>query len=232
MSSESAFYPMHEEFLLEVVGILDLAAVAVYAITGALIAARREMDWLGFIVVGVVTGVGGGTLRDLSLGVQPVFWVADPNYVISCIVAALLTYWMVRCIESRYQALLWADSVGLSLYCVIGAFKAELFDVAPVVCVMMGVMTATFGGLMRDVMCGEKSLLFKPEVYATAALVGSLVFVVSGYMDVPLEVRAVASFSVAFMLRAGAIRRGWALPRYRHPSHTASHTASGETPHV
>ena len=137
MSSEIAFYPMHEEFLLEVVGILDLAAVAVYAITGALIAARREMDWLGFIVVGVVTGVGGGTLRDLSLGVQPVFWVADPDYVISCIVAALLTCgWCVVSIPVSGFAV--GGSVGLSLYCVIGAFKAELFDAAPVVCVMMG----------------------------------------------------------------------------------------------
>ena len=186
-------------------------------------AARREMDWLGFIVMGVVTGVGGGTLRDLSLGVQPVFWVSDPNYVISCIAAALLTYWMVRCIDPVIKLCCGRILVGLSLYCVIGAFKAELFDAAPVVCVMMGVMTATFGGLMRDVMCGEKSLLFKPEVYATAAFVGSLVFVMFGYMDMPLEVRAVLVFAVAFMLRAGAIRRGWALPRYRHPSQSASH---------
>ena len=222
MSSHVALYSVHEDFLLEMVGILDLAAVAVYAITGALIAARREMDWLGFVVVGVVTGVGGGTLRDVSLGVQPVFWVTDPNYVIICIFAAILTYWMVRCIESRYQALLWADSIGLSLYCVIGAFKAELFDAAPIVSIMMGVMTATFGGLMRDIMCGERSLLFKPEVYATAALVGSLVFVASGHMNVPLELRAVAGFCAAFFLRAGAIRWGWALPRYRHPSRSVS----------
>ncbi|AMW34694.1 trimeric intracellular cation channel family protein [Haematospirillum jordaniae] len=217
MYSHAVPYPVREAVLLDALGIVDLAAVAVFAITGALVAARREMDLLGFILVGTVTGIGGGTLRDLALGVQPVFWVSSPGYLVVCIVAAGMTYWMARFLDSRYSALLWADAVGLALYSVIGAFKAELFNAAPVVCVTMGMMTAAFGGLMRDIICGERSLLFNPEIYATAALAGSVAFVASAGLDIPVEARALAGFFVALALRAGAILYGWTLPKYVHP---------------
>lgn len=230
MYSHTIPYPVREAVLLDALGIVDLAAVAVFAATGALVAARREMDLLGFILVGTVTGIGGGTLRDLVLGVRPVFWVSSPGYLVVCIVAAGMTYWMARFLDSRYRALLWADAVGLALYSVIGAFKAELFEAAPVVCVVMGVMTAAFGGLMRDIMCGERSLLFNPEIYASAALGGALAFMASASLDIPVEARAAIGFSVALALRAGAILYGWSLPKYDHPVHPSRVEKQSEGP--
>ena len=201
-----------------VITFVDMMAVAVFAISGALVAARREMDLLSFIFVGTVTGIGGGTLRDLILGARPV-WVTQPDYLVICIVASVITFWAARLLSSRYRALVWMDAVGVGMYAVTGAQKAAVLGAAPVVCVLMGVMTAAFGGLMRDIMCGEKSpLLFNREVYATAAITGASVYLILRALDLPVEVQAAGGFCAGFGLRAGAIIFGWGLPTYRRPA--------------
>lgn len=200
-----------------VITLIDMTAVAVFAISGALVAARRQMDLLSFVFVGTVTGIGGGTLRDLILGVRPV-WVTQPDYLVICIVASVLTFWAARLLSSRYRALLWMDAVGVGMYAVTGAQKAAQLGAAPVVCALMGVMTAAFGGLMRDIMCGEKSLLFNREVYATAAILGATVYLILRALDLPMEIQAAGGFCAGFGLRAGAILYGWSLPAYRRPS--------------
>jgi len=142
-----------------VVTVLGYCGIAVFAVSGALDAARNRMDILGFMLIGTATGLGGGTLRDLLLGLTPVYGVREPSYILLCLLVAAVTYFVEPRVASRKRALVWMDAIGLALFSVTGTQIALLHGVAPLVAVCMGVMTATFGGIMRDVLCGESLVL-------------------------------------------------------------------------
>ncbi len=159
------------------IAILDLFGVAVFAVTGALVASRKQMDIVGFALLATVTGIGGGTLRDLLLGFSPVFWVHQPIYVVICVAVAGLVFFTAHVPESRYRLLLWLDALGLSVFCVVGADKAMEAGTGAFIAIVMGVITATFGGLVRDVLGGEIPVILRKEIYASAALAGSIAVV-------------------------------------------------------
>lgn len=198
------------------VRLVDMLAVAVFAISGGLVAARREMDPIGFIFLGTVTGIGGGTVRDLILGVAPI-WLMQPLYLWVCVVASLLTFWAARLLASRFRALLWIDAVGLSMFAVVGAQKATLMGFDPMVSIWMGVLTATLGGLVRDILAGETPLLFHREIYATAAIVASGGYLVLHALGLPMAVTTGGGFLAGFLTRAAAIRFGVSMPVYKRP---------------
>ncbi|MCB1991051.1 MAG: trimeric intracellular cation channel family protein, partial [Geminicoccaceae bacterium] len=127
---------------------LDAAGVFVFAVSGALTASRKELDILGFVFIGSVTGIGGGTVRDLLLGRIPVFWVGQPDYLLVTVAASVLVYFTAHLVERRYKLLLWADALGLALFSVLGARIALLAGTGPLVAIVMGVMTAAMGGLI------------------------------------------------------------------------------------
>jgi uncharacterized membrane protein YeiH len=191
---------------------LDYVGVAVFAITGALAAARRRHDVITFVVFSVLTGVGGGTLRDLLIG-APVFWVHSGVYLLVCLAAALAV-WIVGERAWRVSALLWFDAVGLAAYAVLGAAKALAYGVDPVVAVAMGMVTATFGGILRDVFAGEPSVLLRREIYVTAALLSATVFVAAFEFALDPWIAGGVAFAAGFILRAGAIVYGWTLPGF------------------
>ena len=193
---------------------LDYAGVAVFAATGALSASRKELDVIGFLFLAGITGVGGGTVRDLILGV-PVFWVVNHDYLAVCAGVALLVYFTAHLIESRYRLLLWLDAAGLAAYCVYGAWKGLVVTGSAPVAVVMGILTATLGGILRDLLADEPSVLMRREIYVTAAMSGAIVFSLLFILGLPLLVPALAGFAVALLLRAGAIRYGWSIPRYK-----------------
>ena len=193
---------------------LDLAGVAVFAASGALAASRKQMDLVGFLLIATVTGIGGGTIRDLLLGTAPVFWIAAPAYLFLCAGVATALFLAAPFLESRFRALLWADAVGLATFCVIGAERALAAGAPAAVAVLMGVITATFGGLVRDVLCAEVPLILRKEIYATAAAAGALVYVglvLSGVGQIPAQL---AGFAAAFATRAVGILLGVSLPAY------------------
>lgn len=192
----------------------DYAGVAVFAATGALSASRKQLDFIGFLFLAGVTGVGGGTVRDLILGV-PVFWVANHDYLAVCAAMAAIVYLTAHLIESRYRLLLWLDAVGLAAYCVYGAWKGLLVTGSAPVAIVMGLMTATLGGILRDLIAGEPSVLMRQEVYVTAAMAGAVSFSVFTVAGLPTVAAALAAFTIAFAIRAGAIRYGWSIPTYR-----------------
>lgn len=194
---------------------LDYAGVAVFAATGALAASRKELDAIGFVFLAGITGIGGGTLRDLILGV-PVFWVENHNYILVCAGVALLVYFTAHLVESRYKLLLWLDAAGLAAYSVFGAYKGLLVTGSPLVALVTGMLTATFGGILRDVLSDEPSVLLRPEIYVTAALSGAAAFTAADLAGLPLLGAAAIAFACAFGVRAGALRFGWRLPRYRN----------------
>ena len=193
--------------------VLDYAAVAVFAASGALAAARRRHDIVTFGFFAAVTGVGGGTLRDLLID-TPVFWVARPDYIAVCLLAAV-AIWIFGGGQARERLLLWLDAVGMAAYAVVGALKAVSLGVPPVSAVIMGVLTATFGGVIRDILAEEPSVLLRRELYVTPALIGAAVFIGLDAVEAPVVVAGVIGFLAAFGLRAGAILFGWQMPGFR-----------------
>ncbi|HKP79620.1 MAG TPA: trimeric intracellular cation channel family protein [Phenylobacterium sp.] len=191
---------------------LDYAAVAVFGASGALAAARRKHDIITFGFFAAVTGVGGGTLRDLLIG-APVFWVGRPAYIIVCLVAAA-AIWVLGWGRGRERLLLWLDALGMAAYAVVGALKATSLGAPPISAVIMGVLTSTFGGVIRDVLAHEPSILLRRELYVTPSLIGAAVFVGLYAFHLPLAVSGTAGFLAAFAVRAGAILFHWRMPGF------------------
>jgi uncharacterized membrane protein YeiH len=195
--------------------VLDWCGIVVFAVSGALVASRKQMDVVGFILLGTVTGIGGGTVRDVVLGQLPVFWVREPLSLVTCVAASCLVFVTAHIPQSRYRLLLWADAVGLALFAVSGAATALQAGAGPTVAVAMGVVTATFGGVIRDVLGGESPVVLSREIYVTAALLGAGAFVASLGLGLPRAAAAGLGFAAALALRGAALQRGWSLPRYR-----------------
>jgi uncharacterized membrane protein YeiH len=191
---------------------LDYLGVAVFAITGALAAARSRHDVITFMAFAILTGIGGGTLRDLLIGV-PVFWVHAPGYIYVCLAAAGAV-WIVGERPWRSSALAWFDAIGLAAYAVLGAAKALNAGVPPPVAVVMGTLTATFGGIMRDLFAGQPSVLLRREIYITAAVLAATVFVAATSLGLDANLSALGAAAAGFGLRAGAIALGWTLPGF------------------
>lgn len=193
--------------------LLDIFGIAVFAVSGALVAAERRLDLVTFVFFAVVTGVGGGTLRDLLIG-APVFWVQSNGTLLICMAAALAT-WMIGSRWSAARALLWFDAAGLAAYSAYGAAKALSYGVAPVPAFVMGVVTACAGGIVRDVLAREPSILLRHEIYITAAALAAGLLVALTMMGASVWSAAMVAIAAGFLLRAGAIARGWSLPEYR-----------------
>ena len=193
--------------------LLDYFGIAVFAVSGALLAAEKRQTLVTFIFFAVVTGVGGGTVRDLLIG-APVFWVHTNATLLICIGAAFLIWFASR----RWfagKALLWFDAAGLAAYATYGAAKALAFGVSPVPAFAMGVMTSCVGGIIRDVLAGEPSILMRPELYVTAAALAAGLFVGLTFLGAPIWLAAAIGAVSGFALRGAAIARGWSLPAYR-----------------
>ena len=191
---------------------LDLAGIFVFAASGALLAAAKRQTLVTFIFFAVVTGVGGGTVRDLLIG-APVFWMSQNRVLLVCIAAALIV-WMLpqRLLQGR--TLDWLDAVGLAAYASFGAAKGLAFGVAPIPAIGMGVLTACMGGIIRDVLAGEPSILMRPELYVTAAALAAALTVVLLLIGVPGSIAGFVAALAGFALRAAAIARGLSLPAY------------------
>lgn len=204
---------MLERLLPELLYFLSAAGVVVFSISGALFAAEKKMDILGFVLIGTVTGIGGGTLRDLLLDV-PLFWMRDHLAIYLCLGSSALTYFAVSLIRKRDSWILWMDAIGLAVFAVIGTQQALLHQDSAVIAVVMGVMTATFGGIMRDVLCAETLTLMRPEMYITCALLGALVYVLFYQLGINEQATVIAAFCAAFALRGAAILFRLTLPSF------------------
>lgn len=196
-----------------ILGTLDMFGIAVFAASGALAAAAKRQTFVTFTFFALVTGVGGGTVRDLLIG-APVFWIVNSRVLVVVLaVSALLWVTPQRWWEGRM--LDWFDAVGLGAYSVFGAAKAMQFGVDPLPAVMMGVITACVGGIIRDVLAGEPSIILRPELYVTAAALGSGSYVGLRLAGLEVEFAAIIAAIAGFVLRGFAIRYNIALPAYR-----------------
>ena len=191
---------------------LHLIAVFVFAVSGALAAAGKKQTFVTFAFFALVTGVGGGTVRDLMIG-APVFWMRDSMVPLTCLIAALLV-WMTPRHIWKPTAVDWFDAVGMAAYSVFGTTKALSFGIGPVPAILMGVLTATAGGIIRDTLAGEPSIVLGSEIYISASALAGGLFVILLMAGAGLPLAAAAGFSAGFALRAGALARGWSLPSY------------------
>lgn len=194
---------------------LEWAGIAVFALTGALVAARKQMDPFGFALLGTVTGIGGGTLRDVLLGIRPVTWIIDPTAVVICAAVALAAFFTAHLFErqDRARAILWADALGLALFTATGAARALDAGAPAISAVLLGVVTATFGGIIRDILAGDVPLALRRDVYVTASLAGAVAFVAVNRWISP-DFDDLAGFATVLVIRSLAIRGNWSLPTY------------------
>jgi uncharacterized membrane protein YeiH len=192
----------------------DVLAAVVFAVSGALVASRKGMDVMGFMWLAVITGVGGGTVRDVILNV-PVFWVQHPVHVSACLVTAVLMHFVAPLVESRYRALLWFDAFGLALVTVTGTVKAVDVGTPALVAVAMGAVTGCVGGILRDTLGHLPSVLLRHEIYVTASVLGACAYVGLNELGSGRLAAMIAGFLVTFTVRSLAIRFGWSLPVFR-----------------
>ena len=204
---------MNAAILYSALGWLDLFGIAVFAISGALVAARNRQTLVTFAFFALVTGVGGGTVRDLLIG-APVFWVQDTRVPLLCLGIALLV-WVTPVKFWRPAAVDWFDAIGLAAYSVFGAAKAMQLGIDPLPAAIMGVITASVGGVIRDLISGEPSIIVRPELYVTAGALSAFAFVLLAQTGMPGIVAARIAFVAGFTLRALAIVKGLSLPAYR-----------------
>lgn len=194
---------------------LDLFGVAVFAITGALMAGRKSMDLFGVSVLGLVTALGGGTLRDVILDRHPVGWVADQTGILVALAAALGTVLWVRMTKPIHEfGLLLADAFGLAVFTVSGTALALNLQAPVGTALIMGVMSGVVGGVIRDVLCNEIPLIFRQEIYASACLLGALVYLGLLQLQCTTELASIIAMCVVFTVRMAAIRWQWRLPRF------------------
>ncbi|SDG04573.1 trimeric intracellular cation channel family protein [Pseudomonas seleniipraecipitans] len=193
----------------------DLFGVAVFAITGALMAGRKSMDLFGVLVIAIITALGGGTLRDVILDNHPVSWIRNDTYILVASLAAVGTVIWVRLTRPIHEkGLLIADAFGLAVFTVIGTEVALQYAMPSSTAVIMGIMTGVAGGVMRDVICNEIPLIFKKEIYATACLAGAVTFVLMRMLETPHWLDTGISMLVVLAIRLAAIRWRFSLPRF------------------
>lgn len=191
---------------------LDWFGICVFALSGALVASHKKMDIVGFALLGCVTGIGGGTIRDVLLGALPVFWVQKPAYLLTCVFVACAAFFVAHLVQPRMRLLLWCDAVGLALFCVTGAEIASSHGAGPTIAIAMGVATATLGGVIRDILGGEIPIILRREIYVTAALFGASVFVLAQGLGFSKDVSLVTGFVAALASRGAAIIFDFSLP--------------------
>lgn len=210
----SAMYAEPALPLIEpVLRFLNIAGLSVFAVSGALAAARKRLDIIAACFFAIVAATGGGTMRDILIG-APVFWMTDPAPLVICLAVAI-TVWLVPLHWWPVRALDWFDAAGLAAYAVYGAAKALSFGIAPLPAAAMGVVTSSMGGVIRDVVAGEPSILLRNELYVTAAVLAAALFVGLNAAGMPAPWPSLIGVGVGFALRGAAIRFGLALPRHR-----------------
>lgn len=200
--------------LPRLVHFFDILAAVVFAVSGALVASRKGMDVMGFMWLAVITGVGGGTVRDLILDV-PVFWVQNPIYVSACLATAVIMHFVAPRVESRYRTLLWFDAFGLALVTVAGTVQALDVGAPALVAIAMGAVTGTVGGMIRDTLGHVPSILLRHEIYVTASVLGACTYVGLNGLGLGRLAAMIGGFLVTFIVRELAIRFGWSLPVFR-----------------
>jgi len=209
----------------QIIYMLDLFGVAVFTVSGSLAAGRKRMDIFGVMVLGLVTALGGGTLRDILLDSGSIFWIENRLYLLVVFVTAVVTFFSVRILTIPRRGLLISDAIGLSVFTLIGTSKALEIVNSDIIAVLMGIITGVAGGMLRDVLSAEVPLILRKEIYATASLCGALIYVILYHMHFPDIPTVSLSMAVTLTIRLAAIHWGLSLPVFSAKEDHVEHTS-------
>ncbi|WP_448151391.1 trimeric intracellular cation channel family protein [Labrys miyagiensis] len=198
----------------ELVHILYLVAIVAEAMTAALSAGRRQMDWLGVALLGSITALGGGSVRDVLLGRHPLSWVEHPSYLLITSAAALATIPVAHLMGHLRRLFLFLDAVGLVVFTIIGCDIAMGLGMPIVVVIASGMITGCVGGVLRDILCTDIPLLFRAELYATVSIVAGCLYAGGLWLDLPHDLVMVGAMLIGLAMRLLALRFGWSMPKF------------------
>ncbi|GHE49017.1 membrane protein [Camelimonas fluminis] len=211
MSLDAAYY----------LQVLYLIAIVAEAVTAALVAGRRSMDWMGVAMLGPITALGGGSVRDVLLGRHPLSWVEHPSYLLITAGAALATIAVARYMHHLRKLFLFLDAIGLVVFTVIGCNIAIAMHMPFIIVIASGMITGCVGGVLRDMLCADIPLLFRTELYATVSIVTGVLYVGGQIVGLPHDAATGIAMAVGLSLRMLALRYGWSMPKfvYTHTLH-------------
>lgn len=192
--------------------ILDIAGTLVFAVSGTIAASERKMDPFGAAVIAFVTAVGGGTIRDVLIGSIPVGWMLNLHYLYAISAGILLTFFLKKQIMKLHKTMFLFDAIGIGLFTLLGLQKTLTAGLSPLVAVMMGTVSAVFGGVLRDIFSNRVPLIFRNEIYATACILGGLLFLLLQYLGIDELICTLGSMVFVILLRVLAVRYKWYLP--------------------
>ncbi len=196
---------------------LDLLGTMAFAVSGALVAMEKRLDLFGILSLSFVTAIGGGTLRDVVIGISPVSWLTDLNYFFTIIAGTVLAIVFRKKFAFLRMSLLLFDTIGLAIFTLIGIEKGMEVGLHPIICITLGTITACFGGVIRDILGNEIPVIFKKEIYATVCILGGLVYYVLHYFDISKDLNYVVTAGVIVAIRILAVMNKWSLPQVKMP---------------
>lgn len=193
---------------------LGMVGIAAFSITGVLAAGKKDMDIFSIVLLGFVTAIGGGTVRDIILDTSPVFWIADTSYLWVSVLAAAITFFGVRLISRLYTLLLYIDGFGLALFTILATENTLKLGFDSTIAVLMGLITGITGGMIRDILTAQMPLLLRKEFYATPALIGAIAYVILNHFLPEHELNRIYAVGIILLLRIMAIQWGLYYPRW------------------
>lgn len=198
---------------MTLITVLDLIGTLVFAISGSLMAKQHDFDIFGAAVVAFVTALGGGTIRDLLIGVTPVGWMIDPQYLVAVITGVVMVLVFPSYLLKLRKTMFLFDTIGIGIFTLIGIQKAMGLGLSPMIALMMGMVSAVFGGVIRDILCTEVPLIFRKEIYATACLAGGAIYLLSIYLGVNNNLAMITSMFIIIGIRLVSVVKHIALPK-------------------
>lgn|SRR5690554_2417773 len=191
---------------------LDILGTVAFAISGSLAAINKKFDFFGVLIIALATAIGGGTLRDLLIGNTPVSWLMNLQTFYIIIISAIITVIFRRKLGILRTSLFLFDTIGIGIFTIVGIEKGLSVDLSPVVCILLGTITACFGGVTRDILCNEIPVIFRKEIYATACLLGGLMFFILKYFSVNDNFIYIATAGTIIVIRILAVKYRWSYP--------------------
>jgi len=200
---------------MEFIYVLDILGTFAFAVSGALVASDKKFDLFGVVIIAFVTAVGGGMLRDLLIDAHPINWIGDLNYMYTIFLAVIFTFLFKSKIAHLSKTMFLFDTVGLSVFTLLGLEKGLSFNLNPIIALMMGMISAVFGGVLRDVLTNKIPLIFEKEIYASACLVGGISYLLLTYFNMTENVIFVFSASIIVIIRVIAVKFKLQLPKIK-----------------
>ncbi|MBC7485425.1 MAG: trimeric intracellular cation channel family protein [Cytophagaceae bacterium] len=197
---------------MDIIYILDLIGTFAFAVSGTISGTEKKLDLFGGAVIAFVTAIGGGTLRDLLIGSRPVHWITDLNYSYAIFLAIILSYLLKASILKYKKTMFLFDAIGIGIFTIIGVQKTLSFGLMPIIAIMMGTISAVFGGVIRDILCNRIPSILRKEIYATACVIGAILFLILDCFLLNMNVTISITILTIIVIRIFAIKKGWSLP--------------------